>query len=1043
MPGPSNETEDGMTTAIDSIAPRRSSPALGATRFIRNFLNAAAAFAVVAAVAGGGWRLRRFLPNESLLSQLVDATAVLASRPIEARLSGGFRWAPHDSISSALPVRAAAASVLHASRTDESSDGRRAAAAAYLLLDRASDAADLLDPAGPKLADARVWSDLAAANYQVAIRTSHPQSLGKALAAADAALRIDSKLPEALFNRALVLERYGLRDLAREAWEKYVTVDPTGSWSDEARQRVDALREEPRFRDILAKEYDKLATDAAFAHSFARQYPQQARTWGETEILGRWATAEVTADHDAADKHLRIAREFGAELVRYRGDRMLAAAVEAIDRTTAAQRSTLARGHIAFRDAQKVYGTNKPSVAHGLFVDAAADFERGGSPVALLARYFMTNTTYDAGRTEEANAARERYLATAPPEFPAYRAQLQWEIGRAYALDGRFGEALEMLATSAENFDRLGERNYAATVREIRAEFLDRIGRMNEAWRERMLALRELGRQLSPRLLIAISSMSRAALIDEEWQQAASFLDIELEVCRRTATPMRWVEMLLRRAQLRNSIGDRFGARADVRQARAEIVRLNDPASSSLMEQEAMVVDAMLADSPAQSIQMLTTAIDTFEPRGRRVFRPEALLLRGRAYNTMGDRARAAADFETGIAELEAGRESLPHGAIRWGMLEVGQDLFEEAISLALTQARAATAFSYAERGRARELRDILGVGSSAIRTDDLPEEMVIVEYVVLRDRLVLFVVDRSGVRVGEKAISRRDVRDGVMRFSAASDKTQFNSASAALYQLLIEPVASELSAHKRLVFIPDSTLSGVAFAALSDDSGGYLIERHEVVVCPSAAVFQRLSKQVPAQTEQRLLIVANPERNGSEVDLVLAEREAAVIARMYHRPTLLERENATVAAFTREAPLATVIHFAGHAVAGSGGGALLLAKRHDEEGYVDAATIARMRLNRTAVVILAACDTAIGDVEGNEGPISITRSFLAAGVPSVVAALRPIDDREAALFFPRVHEALARGDDPATALCAAQRESIRRGDISIATWAAVQVIGR
>jgi CHAT domain-containing protein len=75
-------------------------------------------------------------------------------------------------------------------------------------------------------------------------------------------------------------------------------------------------------------------------------------------------------------------------------------------------------------------------------------------------------------------------------------------------------------------------------------------------------------------------------------------------------------------------------------------------------------------------------------------------------------------------------------------------------------------------------------------------------------------------------------------------------------------------------------------------------------------------------------------------------------------------------------------------------------------------------------LVVLSACQTALGkDVRG-EGLISLTRGFMYAGAPRVVASLWQVDDRASAELMKRFYEGmLGRGLRPAAALRAAQVE--------------------
>jgi CHAT domain-containing protein len=58
------------------------------------------------------------------------------------------------------------------------------------------------------------------------------------------------------------------------------------------------------------------------------------------------------------------------------------------------------------------------------------------------------------------------------------------------------------------------------------------------------------------------------------------------------------------------------------------------------------------------------------------------------------------------------------------------------------------------------------------------------------------------------------------------------------------------------------------------------------------------------------------------------------------------------------------------------------------------------------------------------------------------MATLWPINDDDAAAFFPRVHAKLAAGMSPSAALRAVQLECIRQQNVPASLWAAVQVIG-
>jgi tetratricopeptide (TPR) repeat protein len=169
-------------------------------------------------------------------------------RLVESRLSG-FPWAeyrgPQRAGAATDPRRKkliGAAEKEQAAR-DRSGESQHLAGVAMLLAGRELVAARRLQLAAdlaPR--DARIRSDLAAARYAAALHRDQHPLYAEALEAADAALAIEPRLPEALFNRALILERLGSHDEARAAWQRYLAVDGSSQWAEEARVHANDLR---------------------------------------------------------------------------------------------------------------------------------------------------------------------------------------------------------------------------------------------------------------------------------------------------------------------------------------------------------------------------------------------------------------------------------------------------------------------------------------------------------------------------------------------------------------------------------------------------------------------------------------------------------------------------------------------------------------------------------------------------------------------------------------------------------------------------------
>jgi CHAT domain-containing protein len=996
---------------------------------------------VVAASAAMIWRL-----SGDPIRRLVAASS--GQRAIETRLSGGFEWAPlrrqvlRSARTDAVQTDSARGTWKLAALIgdDSSANARRASAMAMLLTGRPEAAVARFERlAADTPTDAKVLSDLAAARYEAGVAESDAALLAEALAAADAALRLDPSLTEALFNRAVVVERLGIRDEARKAWTSFLAVEGTSKWAGEARERISHLGPIAFFREELAKHYERLANDAEAAHEMARERPEETRLYTETLILADWAAAAAAGDEQAAARHLRVAREFGVALARNHGEYMVQQAVRAIDDADPSRRRHLIRAHLLFHQGQDEFKTDHAALAQAAFESAANEFAQGGSPVNLLAEFFLAHTFHALGNLPEARRRELRLLAEAPPEFRAYRAQLLWHLGLTYQSDGDWGRALDAFTHSVVTFDDLGENDYAAAVRELMAEVYDRNGDPQSAWKQRVVSLQGIGRMTTSRLETALANIGRGAMARKEWPVTLSFLQIAGDTAEEIYRPTAETEMRLLQARAFVQTGNADAAHACIAKARTATTKIDDPAARRDALADIDGTEAILA-SPQLAISLLTRSIDYHSTRGRRILLPELLLLRGRAYRDLGQTVRATADFEAGIGEIEKHRESLPRGESRWGTLQPAEELFEEAVAAAMKRGDIAAAFDCAERSRARELLDALGVAAPTAMPVSFAADTAVIEYFSLPDRLVIFAVSRGGIYAVEEHIERTALEKEAETFQSAlaAGSASHRTLGESLYRHLVAPIESNVSASETLVFVPGPRFPSIAFAALPTGSG-YLVERHAIVVSPSAAAFSQLTSRKGALAARRtVLVVANPTTTTEPGVLSGAEMEANDVAQFYSRSTRLVRDDATIASFRRYAPAADVIHMATHGAtdaAWRGGGALLLS-----DGRLDSQMIASITLPHTYAVVLASCDSALGP-KWAEGMISAARGFLAAGVPSVVATLWQIDDAASAQFFPRIHRDLARGVAAATAVRQAQIESIRRGE-SPALWAAVQCIG-
>ena len=214
------------------------------------------------------------------------------------------------------------------------------------------------------------------------------------------------------------------------------------------------------------------------------------------------------------------------------------------------------------------------------------------------------------------------------------------------------------------------------------------------------------------------------------------------------------------------------------------------------------------------------------------------------------------------------------------------------------------------------------------------------------------------------------------------------------LHQILIAPIADLCpeDPHAHVVLIPQGQLFLVSFAALADEKGTYLLEKHTILTAPSIQVF-KLANEAASHTtsinlvEDNALIVGNPTMpivwhptaSGTFVqnqleDLPNAKLEAQDIGDVFQIP-VLTGEQATETRIKQQLPSARLIHFATHGLLDYGDpqsygnldvpGAVALTPSDGEDGLLTSAELLQMDLQADLAVV-SACDTGRGRITGD-----------------------------------------------------------------------------
>jgi len=380
----------------------------------------------------------------------------------------------------------------------------------------------------------------------------------------------------------------------------------------------------------------------------------------------------------------------------------------------------------------------------------------------------------------------------------------------------------------------------------------------------------------------------------------------------------------------------------------------------------------------------------------------------------------------------------------------------------------------------------------------------VMLSFSVGKERTDLFIISASGgLSTVALDIGESELRKHVNRFRlliqeppvAALDfrRRQLEEESLFLYGKLIKPVAEYIDRGQRVLILPDGPLHVLPFGALVrhriTEGGGdeleYMVEWKPFHIALSATIHDYLSRSQRQDdredvSRKRLELVAfgdpfySPEPQTADrtwkraIDRGLfkwkpipsSRREIEGIASYYpaDEVRLFLGEEATEDKVKLLGQDSLIIHFATHGYLDDRSpldSALVLSiplqfELDRENGLLQAWEILEQMELDTNLVVLSACQSALGGEQGGEGLIGLTWAFLSAGARSVVASLWQVDDRATADLMVRFYRHLRAGMAKNDALRAAQLELLRGenreepypADSAPYYWAAFQLIG-
>jgi CHAT domain-containing protein len=1029
-------------------------------------------------------------------------------RLIEPRLTGGFSYVPcermNDSNRSVPRVRCSALQgpvapgYLEPQRPPPSTgrSANRGQAAKELQVEGISQLLGLQEPTATERAikilrdavartpgDARILNDLAAAYLLQAQENNDPSALFPALATIEQAVSANGELPEARFNRALILEYLFLREEAAAAWQDYRKLDAHSGWADEAEKHLEVLSE-PMESARWESQKSSLVTaieqgDQATTRSIVGHYRQSAREYAEVEALGAWAGARQKRNDQEAFRQLRIARAIGDVLADLGGDRLVQDAVRGIDAALSAKDdrrlSAIASGCLVYREGFQLYKKYDTPRALIRLDEAKSALERGANPLAWRAAFWYACGEYHLDKIAQSSSLFQNlWDELEGSHYTALLGHIAWMQGLTGLILGDSVKSVHHYSLAQSLFQRSGETENAISLNSLLAERLDKLGQKREAWERHYRSLSEAHNLRDPQLLYLVFTAATQSVLEQAGPVEA--LHFQDEVVRHVSgsNEVLQSEALSWRAVLRNLAHEPRSALEDLRQARVLNEKQASPEIAQSLDADLAMIQAEIAleSEPARAAVLLTAAIESYEARGHRLLLLRAYRERVRAYRRTGQMDLAEADLRSGLETYESLGSGLEDEEIRLAFVERAAEIFDEMIAFQISERRRPDeAFAYADRSRTKVLPEAAmkaGVKSDELRTllarepqplplaeirRSLSPASVLVQYSVLPDRLMIWVVRRNGFWPFEIPISREVLQGRIERsLDFTAGKAVWKDSSASLYVALIRPWQGLAQPEDLVIFVPDKDLNQVSFSCLwNPTKRKYFVEDHRITVAPSASIYLQspIKENTAFEPRNGALVIGDPafdrESFPELVQLPDALQEAKRIVDQYPGSILLTGSQADKGTFFKEFGKYPLVHFAVHAILNERSpllSLLALAPGGTDSGALYAREIYALDAKRTRLVVLAGCGTAGGYIPNNEGVTNLARSFLAAGAPTVVASLWGIDDRASSGLWHIFYSQLLSGEDPVAALRSAQISALK-GEPALrgpALWGAFQV---
>ena len=325
--------------------------------------------------------------------------------------------------------------------------------------------------------------------------------------------------------------------------------------------------------------------------------------------------------------------------------------------------------------------------------------------------------------------------------------------------------------------------------------------------------------------------------------------------------------------------------------------------------------------------------------------------------------------------------------------------------------------------------------------TNRLSPGEAIIEYFETDSGYVSLIISDLGVQVN--VLEDEDISRLLIYYIASLSQSpnlsgvsvsELSTQSEQLYSILLGKV-NGLEAIEQLYIIPDGLISKLPFSSLiNPETKNYLLSEKSISYLVSVDQFMNQEKKT---SESKSILGLSPnfsttddvvdcQCNGSDLENLSYSMDELTYLQSIYDGSYINEADATKASFIDNVKDFPIIHLATHACLSETDP--MLSQIFFSDGSLTNYDLQNLNIS-PELVVLAACNTAQGEIQKGEGVISLSRGFFEAGVKSLVSSLWSIDDYSSSEIVKGMYTHLKKGKSKAQSLRQSKLDYLKSAD--------------